>query len=85
MQKVKFVEFRKHLSDYVGRARFAGERIAVTHHGKIVGGFVSAQTLQFLEKLEMEKDVKAFDRGMKSIEENGTMSLEEFKKGIGLE
>lgn len=84
MQKVNFVEFRKHLSEYVGQARFAGERIAVTHHGKVVGGFVSAETLQFLEDLEMKKDVEAFDRGMKSINKDGTMSLEEFKKGIGL-
>lgn len=85
MQKVNFVEFRKHLSEYVGRARFADERIAVTHHGKVVGGFVSAEALQQLEDLEMKKDVEAFDRGMASIEKHGTMSLEEFKKSIELE
>lgn len=80
MQTVSFVEFRKHLSDYVGQARFAHERIAVTHHGKVVGGFVSAETLQFLEELEKRKDIEAFDLGMQSIKTNGTISLEEFKK-----
>ncbi len=85
MQKVSFVEFRKHLSDYVGQARFAGERIAVTHHGKVVGGFVSADSLKLLEEIEMQKDIEAFDRGMKNMDKHGSISLNEFKKEIGLE
>lgn len=85
MEKVKFVEFRKHLSEYVGRSRFAKERIAVTYHGKIVGGFVSAEALKFLEDLETRNDIEAFDRGMDSIKKSGTMSLEEFRKEIGIE
>ncbi|MCE5317348.1 MAG: type II toxin-antitoxin system Phd/YefM family antitoxin [Parachlamydia sp.] len=85
MQKVSFVEFRKHLSEFVGQARFANERIAVTHHGKVVGGFVSAEALHLLEELEMQKDIEVFDRGMESIKKQGTISLEEFRKGIGLE
>lgn len=64
MQKVNFVEFRKHLSEYVGKARFADERIAVTHHGKVVGGFVSAQALQLLEDLEMQEDCEALDKAV---------------------
>lgn len=85
MQKVSFVEFRKHLSEFVGQARYANERIAVTHHGKVVGGFVSAEALHLLEELEMQKDIAAFDRGMESIKKKGTISLEEFRKEIGLE
>lgn len=85
MQKVSFVEFRKHLSEFVGQARYANERIAVTHHGKVVGGFVSAEALHLLEEFEMQKDIEAFDRGMESIKKQGTISLEEFKKEIGLE
>lgn len=85
MQKVNFVEFRKHLSEYVGKARFANEKIVVTHHGKVVGGFVSAETLQFLDDIEMKKDIEAFDKGMESIKKNGTILLDEFRKEIGLE
>ncbi len=85
MQKVNFVEFRKHLSDYVGLARFANERIAVTHHGRVVGGFVSVEALQLLEELEMQKDVEAFDHALEQVEKEGTTSLDEFRKGIGLE
>ena len=86
MQKVSFVEFRKHLSDYVGLARFADERIAVTHHGKVVGGFVSAEALKMLEEWELQEDNKAYDRAMKRYKKNKgrTISHEEFVKNIGL-
>lgn len=84
MQKVSFVEFRKHLSEYIGKARFANTRTAVTYHEKVVGGFVSAEDLRKLEKLEQEKDLQAFDEGMESIKKNGSISLKDFKKGIGL-
>lgn len=87
MPKVSFVEFRKHLSEYVGQARFADKRIVVTHHGKVVGGFVSPEALQLLAALEMEEDCAAYDRAMERHEKSGyeTLSHEEFVKNIGLE
>lgn len=86
MQKVNFVEFRKHLSEYVGQARFADERIAVTHHGKVVGGFVSAEALEFLEELELQEDNKAYHLAMARYKKKRgkTISHGEFLKGIGL-
>lgn len=86
MQKVNFVEFRKHLSNYVGLARFADERIAVTHHGKVVGGFVSAEALKFLEEMELQKDDESYDLAMKRYKKNKgkTISHEEFIKNIEL-
>jgi PHD/YefM family antitoxin component YafN of YafNO toxin-antitoxin module len=84
METVNFVEFRKHLSDYVGKARFANEWVIVTQHGKVVGGFVSAEALQTLEELEMQRDVEAFDRGVAQAEKEGTLSLKEFAKRMGL-
>ncbi len=82
MQVVSFVEFRKHLSEYVGMARYADERIAVTHHGKVVGGFVSAEILNYLEELETQKDIAAYRKGLKSIEKHGTISHQEFKNQL---
>lgn len=84
MEAVNFVEFRKHLSEYVNQAQYRDELIPVTRHGKVVGGFVSADALHLLEEWEMKKDEEAFDRGMKSIKKHGTVSLGEFKKQIGL-
>lgn len=87
MQKVSFVEFRKHLSEYVGQARFADERIAVTHHGKVVGGFVSADALRLLEELEMRQDCEAYDRAMERHKKNGykTISHEEMAKRLEID
>jgi len=87
MQKVSFVEFRKHLSEFVGMARFADERIAVTHHGKVVGAFVSADTLQFLEDLEMQEDIKAYKNALRRHKKakGKTISHEDFLKNIGLD
>ena len=86
MQKVNFVEFRKNLSTYVGKARFADERIAVTHHGKVVGAFVSAEALRFLEDQVMQGDIEAYDTAMKKHKKKGnkTQSLDEFNQSIGL-
>ena len=75
MQTVNFVEFRKHLSEFVGQACFADERIAVTYHGKVVGGFVSAQALRYLEKVEMQKDIEAFDKAMERHKKSGSKTL----------
>lgn len=87
MTKVNFVEFRKHLSEYVGKARFANERIAVTHHGKVVGGFVSAEALHFLEECEMQSDVDAYDRAMERHIKNGgkTISHKEMMKRLDID
>ncbi len=87
MQKVSFVEFRKHLSEYVGQARFADGRIAVTHHGKVVGGFVSAKALRFLEDLEMQEDCTAYDLALERHKKNGfkTISHEELMKKLDLD
>lgn len=87
MQKVNIVEFRKHLSQYIGQARFAGEYVAVTHHGEVVGGFVSAEALEYLEKEAMQQDIKAFDKALKRHKKAGakTVSLENFGKSIGIE
>lgn len=85
MQKVNFVEFRKHLSEYIGKARYAGEWTEVTQHGKSVGGFVSAEALQALKDLQEQQDCEAYDRGMENVKKNGTISHEEMKKRLGID
>ena len=87
MQKVNIVEFRKHLTQFIGQARYAGEYVAVTYHGEVVGGFVSAEALQYLEEQAMQGDIRAFDRAMKRHKKKGgkTQIFEEFKKGIEIE
>ena len=81
---MSFVEFRKNLLEYVGKARFGDEWTLVTQHGKVVGGFVSTEALQALRELQKQKDIKAYDRGMESVKKRGGISHEEMKKKLGL-
>lgn len=78
MIKISVDEFKKNFSEYIERTRSTNERIAVTKHGKVIGGFVSAEDLKLLE----DNDVGAYDRGIERIKKNGTISLEEFKEKI---
>lgn len=53
-------DLRAELADVVGRVAYAGERIAVTRHGKIAAVLVSKEDFEMLERLEMEQDVAAY-------------------------
>lgn len=60
MEQVSYVEFRQHLSDYIGKARFAKERIVVTKRGKIVGAFVPIEDLESIQSFEDKEDIAIF-------------------------
>lgn len=68
-------------------SRFADEHIAVTHHGKVVGGFVSAAALELLEEIELQRDIQAFDKALKQHQAKGrkTLSHAEMKKRLGID
>lgn len=53
-------ELREGLSDAVGRAAFAGERIGVTKHGKLAAVLIGVDDLELLEELEEARDVREF-------------------------
>ena len=46
--------------------------------------FVQESVAKSLQELEARLDDEAFDRGMKEIEEQGTISSSEMKKRLGL-
>lgn len=53
-------ELRSQLSDVLGRAMYAGERIGVTRNGKLAAVVVSVEDLAALEAFEMSQDVAAY-------------------------
>lgn len=53
-------ELRNQLSDVLGRAMYAGERIGVTRNGKLAAVVVSVADLEALEAFEMAQDVAAY-------------------------
>lgn len=53
-------ELRAQLSDVLGRAMYAGERIGVTRNGKLAAVVVGVADLDTLEEFEMAQDVAAY-------------------------
>lgn len=59
-------ELRSQLSDVLGRAMYAGERIGVTRNGKLAAVVVSVADLEALEDFEMTQDVAAYREAIAS-------------------
>lgn len=59
-------------------------KIACARVGIPIQKFVRDSIAKGLEELEARLDEEAFDRGMKEIQEHGTVSLEDFSRGMGL-
>lgn len=69
-------ELRSQLSDVLGRAMYAGERIGVTRNGKLAAVVVSVADVEALEAFEMAQDVAAY-RLAKSDDDGARVTLEE--------
>ncbi|HEY4268214.1 MAG TPA: type II toxin-antitoxin system prevent-host-death family antitoxin [Galbitalea sp.] len=59
-------ELREQLSEMLGRAMYAGERIGVTRNGKLAAVVVSVADLEALEAFEMSQDVAAYRHAKKT-------------------
>ncbi len=68
-------ELRGRLSDVLGRAMYAGERIGVTRNGKLAAVVVSVDDLEALEAFEMAEDVAAY-RKAKAQDDGSRVSLD---------
>lgn len=67
---VSLGELRKEVGDVVNRATFAGERTAVTRHGKTVAAIVSVEDLELLDELERRVDLEVLEAARQ--EDDGT-------------
>ncbi len=67
-------ELRSHLSDVLGRAMYAGERVGVTRNGKLAAYVVSVEDLEALEEFEMRQDVAAY-REAKAADDGRRVAL----------
>lgn len=72
-------ELRGQLSDVLGRAMYAGERIGVTRNGRLAAVVVSVADLEALEEFEMVRDVSAY-REAKAADDGGRVSLDELRR-----
>ncbi len=79
--KVTTRELRGQLSDVLGRAMYAGERIGVTRNGKLAAVVVSVGDLEALEAFEMAEDVAAY-REAKAQDDGSRVSLDELRADL---
>lgn len=71
-------ELRGQLSDVLGRAMYAHERIGVTRNGKLAAVVVGLEDLELLEAFEMSQDVAAY-RKAKANDDGKRVSLAELR------
>jgi prevent-host-death family protein len=71
-------ELRGRLSDVLGRAMYAGERIGVTRNGKLAAVVVSVADLEALEEFEMAQDIAAY-RQAKADDDGARVTLDEVR------
>jgi prevent-host-death family protein len=69
-ERVGTHEAKTHLSEYVNRVRYAGERIVIERHGKPVAALVSTEDLERLAASSGSKET-AEERYRRSLEEAG--------------
>ncbi|MCY1715641.1 type II toxin-antitoxin system prevent-host-death family antitoxin [Microbacterium sp. SL62] len=74
-------ELRSQLSDVLGRAMYAGERIGVTRNGKLAAVVVSVADVEALEEFEMAQDIAAYRQA--KIDDDGTrVTLDELRADV---
>ncbi|CEG88102.1 type II toxin-antitoxin system prevent-host-death family antitoxin [Propionibacterium freudenreichii] len=71
-------ELRSQLSDVLGRAMYAGDRIGVTRNGKLAAVVIGVADLEALEALEMAQDVAAY-REAKAADDGSRVTLAELR------
>ncbi len=71
-------ELRSQLSDVLGRAMYAGERIGVTRNGKLAAVVISVEDLEALEAFELAQDLAAY-REANSADDGSRVTLEELR------
>lgn len=63
-------EAKTHLSEYLNRVRYAGERIVIERHGKPIAALVSTEDLERLEALPASQETVE-ERYRRGLEEAG--------------
>ncbi|GAB95520.1 prevent-host-death family protein [Kineosphaera limosa] len=74
-------QLREQLSDVLGRAAYAGERIGITRHGKLSAVVIGVEDLEELEEFEMSQDLAAY-RAAKAEDDGERVSAVELRRQL---
>lgn len=85
MIEVNTVAVRKNFSDYINRVMYGKERVILMRRGAEVAVIVPLDDLQLLEKMEELMDVRDAEIALADAKKNGTTSLEQLKKELGID
>lgn len=83
MKSISVTQARKDLGDIFGAVNYQKERILLTNHNKRVA-IVPYEDLERLEALDEAEDARQAKLALNSVDKDGTISLEEMKKILGL-
>ena len=76
---------RNAFSDLCNRVAYANDRVLITRHGKPIMAMIPVSSYELLEKIERLLDRQSADEAIAGIDEHGAISMEEFKKRLGVE
>jgi prevent-host-death family protein len=82
--EVPFSEARTHFAEIANEVAYAGHRTIVTRRGEKLVAIVSIEDLELLEAIEDEMDLEDAKKALADAKKNGTVSLKEVKKKLGL-
>ncbi len=81
MTAINLADTNKKVREAIGHATGEQKRIIIREGRKRIAAIVSVEDLELLERIEDQIDIAAADKAMK---EEGSISLEELKKLLGV-
>jgi prevent-host-death family protein len=81
MKTLEASELRQQIADALNTVAYAGQRITIKRHGKVVAVLVPVEDLALLEAIEDRIDLAA---ARKALKEKGQIPWAKVKKELGL-
>lgn len=82
---ISSTQARENIGELIDLAARDKERVIITSHGKNVAAIVPIEDLEQLESAEDLADILDAIKALEECERAGAISLEEFRKKIGLQ
>lgn len=77
-------EARKRFSEVVSEAAFGKQRVVLTRNGKEIAALIPISDLQVFYELECLIDVDEAKKALNNLKVEGSISLEDLKKELGI-
>jgi prevent-host-death family protein len=84
MLKYTTGEARERFSEVVNEAAFGKQRVVLTRHGKEIAALIPISDLQVFHELECLIDVNEAKKALSKLKSEGSITLDELKKELGL-